>query len=154
MSSPTQTVLLLAGRVGLCAFALGVFVDLASKAGAVVSDSGVIYHDGPSKMAFRILGCLVTVLCVATLTAYASEAGLGRQFGLWIGCGFAVAGIVSNGLSALLWSHGVPDFISVGAGWVWNVADFEIVVGTTLGLLSYVVAAVAAYVRTVRDGRG
>jgi hypothetical protein len=142
--------LALAGRVAAAAFAAALFVDLVSKAWAVSADSTVVYHDTPSKAAVRLLGCLLTVICVAALTSYAAKSGLGRQFGLWIGCGVAVGGIVSNGLSATLWSKGVPDFIPAGGGWFWNLADAEIVLGMTAGLLSYLLAAVIAFARTAR----
>jgi hypothetical protein len=139
-----------ASRAAAAAFAIGVIVDLASKIWAVSYDSGVIYHDEASRMAIRLVGCALTVAGVAALSAYAAKRGFGRQFGLWIGCGLAVAGILANGVSSMLWASGVPDFIPAGGGWIWNVADFEIVLGLGGGLVSLAVAAVAAYVRTVR----
>jgi hypothetical protein len=150
----SRAMLLLAGRVASVAFAAAVFVDLVSKVLVVSADFAVVYHDTASKMAVRLIGCFVTVACVAALTVYATRTGLGRQFGLWIGCGAAIGGIVANGVSATLWSRGVPDFIPAGGGWFWNVADAEIVAGTTLGLLSYALAAVIAYSRTVRPPSG
>jgi hypothetical protein len=58
-----------------------------------------------------------------------------------------VAGILANGISPLLWARGVPDFIGVGGGWVWNVADFEIAIGLTGGILSVAFSAVVLYTR-------
>jgi len=42
---------------------------------------------------------------------------------------------------------GVPEFIDMGDGWIWNVADIEIVVGLTGGLVSVAVSALSVYVR-------
>jgi lipoprotein signal peptidase len=139
----------LGSRVIALAFAGALVVDFASKVWVVSSSAGVSYNDVPSKMALRLFGCLVTLVCVAALSAYAARVGLGRQFGLWIGCGLVIGGIVANGISSMLWARGVPDFIAA-SGWVWNLADFEIAFGTIGGLLSLGVAAVAAYVRTVQ----
>jgi hypothetical protein len=58
-----------------------------------------------------------------------------------------VAGVLANGVSSLLWARGVPDFIDVGDGWVWNVADFEIAIGLTGGLLSIGLSAIVVYAR-------
>ena len=58
-------------------------------------------------------------------------------------------GVIGNGVSSLIWSRGVPDFIHTPA-YVWNLADFEISLGVTGGLLSVVVAALAAFVRERR----
>jgi lipoprotein signal peptidase len=67
--------------------------------------------------------------------------------GEWVGCGLLAAGILANGISPLLWNQGVPDFIDVRGGWVWNLADFEIAIGLTGGLLSVVLSAVVVYTR-------
>jgi len=138
----------LAFRVTALAFAGGLLVDFGSKVWAVSQDSGVVYHDVPSRLALRLGACLLTLAFAAALSVYAVKVGLGAPFGLWIGCGLAVAGIVANGVSSMLWAGGVPDFIPAGGGWVWNVADFEIVLGMTGGLISLGLAAVVAYVRT------
>ena len=86
------------------------------------------------------------------LVQFAAQRGLGRQWGVWIGCSLLVAGILANGISPLLWTQGVPDFIDVRGGWVWNVADFEIAVGLTGGLISVVLSAIVVYTRE-RVGR-
>ena len=64
-----------------------------------------------------------------------------------------VAGVLANGISPLLWAHGVPDFIAVGGGWVWNLADFEIAIGMTGGILSVGVSAVVVYARELSGQR-
>ena len=140
-------------RVAGIALLLGLTADFVSEVWAVAYDPHVIYNDRPSETWLRLLGCVLTVAVAAGLSEYATRSGLGRQFGLWIGCGLAVAGIAANGVASMLWSRGVPDFIPAGGGWRWNVADFEIVIGVTAGLLSLGVAAVAAYVRTARASR-
>jgi lipoprotein signal peptidase len=63
-----------------------------------------------------------------------------------VGVGLLVGGILANGISPFLWDRGVPDFIAM-RGWVWNVADFEIAIGLTGGILSLGVSAVAVYAR-------
>ena len=73
--------------------------------------------------------------------------GLGRQWGVWVGCTLLVAGVLANGVSALIWSRGVPDFIDMGDGWIWNVADLEIAVGLSGGILSVAVSALGVYAR-------
>jgi lipoprotein signal peptidase len=81
------------------------------------------------------------------LARLASMRGLGRQWGLWVGCGLLVAGVLGNGISSLLWARGIPDFIDVGGGWAWNLADFEIAFGMSGGLLSVFVSAFVLYGR-------
>jgi hypothetical protein len=57
-------------------------------------------------------------------------------------------------VSALIWSRGVPDFIDMGDGWIWNVADLEIAIGLSGGLVSVVVSAVGVFGREkVAQGR-
>jgi lipoprotein signal peptidase len=56
-------------------------------------------------------------------------------------------GTLSNGVSSFLWTNGVPDFIHVSGGWVWNVADFEIVFGLLGTAAAIVLTAVLAYLR-------
>ena len=122
-------------------------VDLASKRWAVAHASVLIFNDTPSRLPFRVLMSLIAVAVGFVLTRLAARRGLGRQWGLWVGCGLLVAGILANGVSPLLWARGVPDFIDVQGGWVWNIADFEIAIGLTGGLLSVVLSAVVVYAR-------
>ncbi len=127
---------------------LGAFaLDLASKRWAVAHASVLIFNDTPSRLPFRVLMSLIAVAVGFVLTRLAARRGLGRQWGLWVGCGLLVAGILANGVSPLLWARGVPDFIDVQGGWVWNIADFEIAIGLTGGLLSVVLSAVVVYAR-------
>jgi hypothetical protein len=121
--------------------------DLASKLFAVSRVDGVIFNDRSSELPLRVAMSLVAIAVAVVLARLASMRGLGRQWGVWAGCGLLVAGTLANGISALLWRRGVPDFISVGGGWVWNVADFEIAAGMTGGILSVAVSAIVLYVR-------
>ena len=144
-----------AARVALPVFAAALAVDLATKAWAVHGGDVLIFNARANDLPLRLAACLAAVATAAALTWFTARAGLGRQWGLWIGCGLLVAGVIANGVSPYLWSSGVPDFIDVGDGWVWNVADFEIAVGLTGGLLSVGGSALAAYVgakRWVRRG--
>ena len=124
-------------------------VDLVSKQVAVSHLGGVIFNDRSSELLLRSAMSLVAIGVAIVLARLALARGLGRQWGVWVGCGLLVAGTLGNGVSALLWRRGVPDFIFVGGGWVWNVADFEIAVGLTGGLLSVGVSAIVLYVREV-----
>jgi lipoprotein signal peptidase len=127
---------------------LGAFVvDLASKRWAVAHAGVLVFNHTPSRLPLRLLMSLVAVAVGFALTQLAARRGLGRQWGVWVGCGLLVAGILANGVSPLLWARGVPDFIAVQGGWVWNIADFEIAIGLTGGLLSIVVSAVVVYAR-------
>jgi lipoprotein signal peptidase len=71
---------------------------------------------------------------------------MGRIWGAWVGVGLLVGGIVGNGVSRLIWPRGVPDFIDMGRE-VWNVADFEIGLGLTGGIVSIAVSALLIFVR-------
>jgi lipoprotein signal peptidase len=127
---------------------LGAFaVDLVIKRCAVSHAGGLIFNNSPSHLPFRMLMSFVAVAVGFVLARIAALRGLGRQWGVWVGCGLLAAGILANGISPLLWSEGVPDFIDVRGGWVWNVADFEIAIGLTGGLLSVVFSAVVVYTR-------
>lgn len=134
------------GRVVIPVFVTALVADLLSKEWAISHVGGLVYNDKPSELPRRFLISLVTIAGAFVLAWLARLRGLGRQWGLWIGVTLLVAGILANGLSALLWARGVPDFIDV-RGWVWNVADFEIAVGLTGGILSLGVSALVAYVR-------
>lgn len=41
----------------------------------------------------------------------------------------------------------VPDFIDMGDGWIWNVADLEIALGLSGGIVSVAVSALGVYAR-------
>jgi lipoprotein signal peptidase len=94
----------------------------------------------------RLAMSIVAVAVVVALTRLAAWRGIGRIWGAWFGVGLLVAGIVGNGVSRLIWSRGVPDFVTMGRE-VWNVADFEIGLGLTGGLVSIAVAALFAFAR-------
>ena len=132
-----------AGLVFVAAFA----ADLFTKQWATAHVSGVVFNDKPSDLPLRVLMSLVAIGVAVVLGRFAARRGLGRQWGLWIGAALLVAGTIANGVSALIWAQGVPDFINVEGGWVWNVADFEIAVGMAGGFLSVAVTAVVVYTR-------
>jgi MFS family permease len=146
------------GYVRLAALAGGAFVcalvlDLVTKVYAVERFhvyGAVAYNDRPHDLAVRIDVSLVTIAAVYLLERAGRGRGLGRLWGAWICVGVLVGGTLSNGVSSYLWSRGVPDFIHLSDGWVWNVADFEIVVGLLGAAVSVVVSAVVAYVRSRR----
>jgi lipoprotein signal peptidase len=134
-----------AARVCVLTFLLGLLVDLASKAYAI-QRLHVIYNDKPGQLVRRLAMSVVAVLVVVALTRLAEWRGIGRIWGAWVGVGLLVAGIVGNGVSRLIWSRGVPDFVDMGRE-IWNVADFEIGLGLTGGIASIAVAALLAFAR-------
>ena len=131
-------------------FAAAFAADLLSKNWAVQTSQDIIFHARPNDLLRRVVMSAVAIMVAAMLTRLARWRGLGRTWGLWIGCALLVAGVLANGVSPLLWSRGVPDFIHVSGGWVWNVADFEIVIGMTGGILSIAVGAMFVYAREAR----
>jgi hypothetical protein len=133
-------------RVAIPVFAAAFVADLLSKQWAISHSNGLVFNDKPSELPKRLLISLVTIVVGVGLAWLAGLRGLGRQWGLSIGVALLVAGILANGVSPLLWARGVPDFIDV-RGWVWNVADFEIAVGLTGGILSLGVSALLVYAR-------
>lgn len=135
------------GRIAVPIFAAAVAADLLSKQWAVSHAGGLIFNDRPSELPLRLLMSLLAIGVAVVLVRVAAARGLGRQWGVWVGCSLLVAGTLANGVSALLWRQGVPDFINVGDGWVWNLADFEIAIGMTGGILSVAVSAIVLYVR-------
>lgn len=136
----------LALRVATVVFLCAVVVDLMSKEWAVADQQRtIVFNHRSTELPFRVLVSLLTVAISLLIARTAMRRGLGRQWGVWIGCSLLVAGILANGISPLLWARGVPDFIHVRNGWFWNVADFEIAIGLTGGLLSVVFNAVVVY---------
>lgn len=147
---PYLAVLDRAAVAGVVVFVVAVTVDLGTKVYAV--DHGglgyVVYnntHDGDSvRRLVMSLTALAFTVCAAII---ARRRGIGRLWGAWIGVGLLVGGVLSNGVSQVIWSRGTPDFIhfySMSPD-VWNIADFEIWWGLTGGLFSILVAALIAF---------
>jgi Signal peptidase (SPase) II len=133
-------------------FALALGVDLTSKVLAIAWDTNgkvVVYNDRPGMLVLRVLMTLIAICVTYLLTRGAQRLEIGRLWGAWIGVGLLAGGVIGNGVSSLIWSRGVPDFIHTPA-YVWNLADFEISIGVTGGILSVVVAALSAFVRERR----
>jgi lipoprotein signal peptidase len=133
---PSQLVDAVAIRVTTLVFVGAFAADLVSKQWAVAHAGRLIFNDSASALPFRCLMSFVAIAVALILARLAALRGLGRQWGVWIGCALLVAGVLANGISPLLWAQGVPDFIDVRGGWVWNVADFEIAIGLAGGILS------------------
>jgi lipoprotein signal peptidase len=128
-------------------FAAAFAADLLSKTWVVQSSQDVVFNTRANDLLPRVVMSAVAITVAVGLTRLARWRGLGRAWGVWVGCALLVAGVLANGVSPFLWSRGVPDFIHVSGGWVWNVADFEIALGMTGGLLSIVVGAGFVYTR-------
>ncbi len=123
--------------------------DLLSKTYAVshVAASGIVYNHKPAELPWRVMMSLVAVGVTYVLARLARRRGIGRIWGLWIGVGLLVAGVLANGVSSYLWTGGVPDFLRPAGNEFWNVADFEIAIGLTGGIASTAVGAVFVYAR-------
>jgi lipoprotein signal peptidase len=134
-------------RVTIPVFFGAFAADLLSKQWAVSHADVLIFNGTASELPRRLLMSLVAIAVGVVLARGAALRGLGRQWGVWIGCALLVSGILANGISPLLWARGVPDFIEVSGGWVWNVADFEIAIGLAGGILSVAFSAVVVYTR-------
>jgi lipoprotein signal peptidase len=134
-------------RVALLVFLAAFAADLLTKQWAIAHPGELVFNDRPSELPLRLLMSAVAIGVAVALGRLAAQRGLGRQWGVWIGAALLVAGTLANGVSAPLWSQGVPDFIAVHGGWFWNVADFEIAVGMTGGIVSVAVSAVVVFVR-------
>jgi signal peptidase (SPase) II len=132
-------------RVAFVTFCSALLVDLLSKAIAV-GRIDVIYNDKPGDFVRRLVFSLLAALVVVALTRLAAWRGIGRIWGAWVGVGLLVGGIAGNGLSRLIWSRGVPDFVDMGSE-MWNLADFEIGLGLTGGVLSIAVCALLVFAR-------
>jgi hypothetical protein len=134
-------------RIAVAVFVAGFAGDLLSKEWATGHAAGLVYNRMPSELPIRVVMSLLAIGVAVVLARVAAMRGLGRQWGVWVGCGLLVAGVLANGVSALMWSRGVPDFIDLGGGWIWNVADLEIAVGLSGGIGSVAATALAVYAR-------
>ena len=133
------------------AFVCALALDLLTKVYAVERFYGhdsIVYNGRPHDLAVRIDVSLVTIAAVYLLERAGRRRGLGRLWGAWICVGVLIAGTLGNGVSSYLWARGVPDFIHLSGGWVWNVADFEIVFGLLGAAASVVLSGVIAYARS------
>jgi Na+/phosphate symporter len=138
------------GRVFLISLLFGLIVDLGTKAVAVGLDRGdgwLVYNGVDGHLVRRTAMSLLAVAVTVVLARLARWRGIGEIWGAWIGCGLLVAGIAGNGISRVLWSRGVPDFIHAGDRWVWNVADFAIGLGLVGGIASIAVTGLGVWVR-------
>jgi len=143
--------------VALAAFAFAIALDVATKVYAVGHAAGpdaIVYNDRPGNLVVRVWVSLLTLLVIYVLEQLGRRRGFGPLWGAWVAVGVLVGGTLSNGVSSFLWRSGVPDFIHVSGGWVWNVADFEIVFGLLGTAAAVVVAATLAYVRGRVVSRG
>ena len=139
-----------AAGAGLAAFLFIVFVDLGTKGYAdFTTDSGfvVFNHTRSGDLPQRVGMSLLAVAVMYALALGAYRLRIGRLWGGWIGVGLLTGGVLSNGLSYLIWSGGVPDFIRPGGDFVWNIADFAIGLGLSGGVIAIAGAAAIAFVR-------
>lgn len=136
--------------VASAAFAAAVSLDLATKAVVVVLGGVSIYNRAPSQLAERFGVMAATFVVTALLTRLGEWRGTGRPVGAWVAVGVLAGGTVGNGVSGFLWSRGVPDFVPMGGGWEWNLADFEIVLGLLGTVASFAVTAIAAWLQSRR----
>ena len=138
---------------GAAAFLLAIGADLLTKTYAVTRGGlgRVVYNDAHAgDLPRRIVMSVVALAITAVIAGVARRQGFGRLWGAWIGVGVLVGGVLGNGLSRFIWSRGVPDFIHTPSPDIWNLADFEIGIGLTGGILSMAVAAIITYVRERR----
>jgi hypothetical protein len=133
-------------RIGLPLFAGAFVADLGSKAVAVHSDLPVYYHDVDGQLWRRVLMSALAVAFAAACTWIAARRGFGRPWGAWIGTPLLVAGTLGNGVSLLIWTRGVPDFIVTG-DWIGNLADFEIFFGVVGGIFALIAGFCLSYAR-------
>lgn|GEM_PF-1492708 len=131
---------------------LALSVDLVSKTYAVSQGGlGLVAYNNTHAGDFprRIVMSIVALAFTGFASAVAQRRGIGRLWGAWLGAGLLVGGVIGNGLSRFIWSRGVPDFIHMYSMSrdVWNVADFEIAIGLTGGIVSIAVSAIIAYAR-------
>jgi hypothetical protein len=134
-------------RVGLSVFAVAFAVDLLTKEWVVATRLHSVFFNTPRHgLLIRFAMCGVALVVATLMTRVAAWRGLGRPWGAWVGGALLVGGVLGNGVSPLLWSAGVPDFI-VERDWIGNVADFEIFFGLMGGFLSLAVGAIVFYIR-------
>jgi hypothetical protein len=156
---PSLSVLDRAAVAGVVVFVLAMAVDLGTKVYAVDHGGlGLVAYNKTHYGDFerRIVMSLVAVAFTFAAAVIARRRGFGRLWGAWIGAGLLVGGVLSNGVSQFIWSHGTPDFIhfySMSPD-VWNIADFEIWWGLTGGILSIAIAALIAFARERIPKRG
>jgi lipoprotein signal peptidase len=134
------------------AFVAAIAVDLVTKICAVAwleGPSEILFNNRPHDLVMRLDVCLITIGVVYLLERAALRRGVGRLYATWLCIGVLVGGTLGNGVSTYLWSAGVPDFIRLSDGWMWNVADFEIVFGLLGAAASIVGSAAVAFVRSV-----
>jgi hypothetical protein len=120
--------------------------DLVSKSLAAAYDRHVYFHPVAGELPKRIVMSAFAVAAAVVLTQVAARRGFGRPWGAWIGAPLLVAGVLGNGLSVLIRSRGVTDFIVTG-DWIGNLADFEIFFGIVGGVLALIVGFCLAYAR-------
>jgi hypothetical protein len=133
-------------RVAVPLFFAAFCADLVTKTVAVAYDRHVYFHAVAGELPKRILMSAFAVTAAVVLTHIASRRGFGRPWGAWIGAPLLVAGVLGNGLSVVIWSRGVPDFIVTG-DWIGNLADFEIFFGVVGGVLALIVGFCLTYAR-------
>jgi hypothetical protein len=133
-------------RIALPLFFAALCADLVTKALAVAYDRQVYFHAVAGELPRRVVMCALAVAAAVLITHVAARRGFGRPWGAWIGAPLLVAGVLGNGLSVVIWSRGVPDFIVTG-DWIGNLADFEIFFGIVGGFLALIVGFCLTYAR-------
>jgi hypothetical protein len=133
-------------RIALPLFFAALCADLVTKALAVAYDRQVYFHAVAGELPRRVVMCALAVAAAVLITHVAARRGFGPPWGAWIGAPLLVAGVLGNGLSAVIWSRGVPDFIVTG-DWIGNLADFEIFFGIVGGFLALIVGFCLTYAR-------
>jgi hypothetical protein len=133
-------------RIAVPVFFAALSADLVSKTLAVAYDRHVYFHAVAGELPKRILMSGLAVAAAVVLTRIAARRGFGRPWGAWIGAPLLVAGVLGNGLSVVIWSRGVPDFIVTG-DWIGNLADFEIFFGIVGGVFALIVGFCLTYAR-------
>jgi hypothetical protein len=133
-------------RVAVPLFFAALCLDLGTKALAVAYDRQVYFHAVAGELPKRVVMCALAIAAAVALTHVAARRGFGRPWGAWVGAPLLVAGVLGNGLSVLIWSRGVPDFIVTG-DWIGNLADFEIFFGIVGGVAALIVGFCLTYAR-------